>query len=39
MYNIVFAKTELMFDEFKISVVCNIFWKMLEFDPEQESQK
>jgi len=28
-----------MFDEFKIAVVTDIFWKMLEFDPEGESRK
>ena len=38
MYNIVFAKTELMFDEFKISVVLDIFWKILEFDPDGEER-
>ena len=29
----IFAKNELMFDEFKVSVVLDIFWKLLEFDP------
>jgi len=29
----IFAKNEMMFDEFKAAVVLDIFWKLLEFDP------
>jgi hypothetical protein len=29
----IFAKNELIFDEFKVAVVLDIFWKLLEFDP------
>ena len=32
-YNMIFAKNEMMFDEFKTAVVLDIFWKLLEFDP------
>ena len=31
MYNIIFAKNELMFDEIKVAMFCDIFWKLLEF--------
>ena len=34
LYNIIFAKNELQFDEFKIAALCDIFWKLLEFNPE-----
>lgn len=36
-YNMIFARNELMFDEFKIAVVLDIFWKLLEFDPNDKS--
>lgn len=39
MYNIIFAKNEMMFDDFKIAVVLDIFWKLLEFDPDDTAQK
>ena len=39
MYNIIFAKNELMFDDFKIAVVLDIFWKLLEFDPDDSADK
>jgi hypothetical protein len=29
----IFAKNELIFDEFKVAVVLEIFWRLLEFDP------
>lgn len=38
LYNMIFAKNELMFDEFKIAVVCDLFWRLLEFDPEDETK-
>ena len=28
---------EMMFDEFKVAVVLDIFWKLLEFDPIEKS--
>jgi hypothetical protein len=33
----IFARNELMFDEFKVAVVLDIFWKLLEFDPNDKS--
>ena len=36
-YNMIFAKNEMMFDEFKVAVVLDIFWKLLEFDPIDKS--
>ena len=36
-YNMIFAKNEMMFDEFKVAVVLDIFWKLLEFDPIEKS--
>ena len=38
-YNIIFAKNELMFDEYKIAMLCDLFWKLLEFDPEDDSKE
>lgn len=38
LYNIIFAKNELMFDEFKVAMMCDMFWRLLEFDPEDDSQ-
>ena len=35
----IFAKNELMFDHFKIAVVLDIFWKLLEFDPDDTNKK
>lgn len=37
MYNIIFAKNELLFDNFKISMLVDLFWQLLEFDPEDDS--
>ena len=34
-YNMIFAKNELMFDDLKVSVVLDIFWKLLEFNPDE----
>ena len=39
MYNIIFARNELMFDDFKIAVVLDIFWKLLEFNPDDSQAK
>ena len=39
LYNIVFAKNELMYDEFKVAVIVDIFWRLLEFDPEDPNEK
>ena len=38
MYNIIFAKNELMFDDIRVSMFLDIFWKLLEFNPEDESE-
>jgi len=39
LYNIIFAKNEMMFDEIKVAVVIDIFWRLLEFDPEDPNEK
>lgn len=39
LYNIVFAKNELMYDEFKVAVIVDMFWRLLEFDPEDPNEK
>jgi hypothetical protein len=31
----IFAKNELMFDDIKVAVLLDIFWKLLEFNPEE----
>jgi hypothetical protein len=36
-YNMIFAKNELMFDDLKVAVILDIFWKLLEFDPEENT--
>jgi hypothetical protein len=36
-FNLIFAKNELMFDDIKASIVLQLFWNLLEFDPEDES--
>jgi hypothetical protein len=36
LYNIIFAKNELMYDDIKVAMFCDIFWRLLEFDPDQE---
>lgn len=41
MFNIIFAKNELMFDEYKTAMLVTILWKLLEYDPnvKQETPK
>ena len=36
LFNLIFAKNELMFDEFKAAMLVDMFWKLLEFDVEEE---
>jgi hypothetical protein len=31
LYNLIFAKNELLFDNYKTAVMLNLFWKLLEF--------
>ena len=31
----IFAKNELMFDQYKTAVIVQLFWDLLEFDPEE----
>jgi len=38
MYNIIFAKNELLFDEFKTAALLDLFWRLLEFEPEDPNQ-
>jgi hypothetical protein len=35
MYNMIFAKNELMYDDIKASVLLDILWRLLEFEPEE----
>ncbi len=35
MYNMIFAKNEMMYDDIKTSVLLDILWKLLEFEPEE----
>ena len=39
LYNLAFAKSELMMDDHKASIVINLFWRLLEFnaDPPVEN--
>lgn len=39
MYNIIFARNELLFDEVKTAVLLDIFWKLLDFNPEGDDQE
>ena len=34
----IFAKNELMLDEIRQAVLLDIFWKLLEFDPNDEGE-
>ena len=38
MYNMVFAKNELMFDDIRVSMLLDIFWRLLEFNPDEEPE-
>ena len=38
MFNIIYAKNELMLDEFKTALLVDIFWQLLEFNPEAEPE-
>lgn len=33
MFNIIFAKNELLFDQYKTAMLVTILWKLLEYDP------
>lgn len=35
MYNMIFAKNEMMYDDIKASVLLDILWRLLEFEPEE----
>ena len=39
LYNIIYAKNELLFDDYKVSVVLDIFWKLLEFNPDDPNKR
>ena len=39
LYNLIFAKNELMFDDIKTAMLCDLLWKLLEFDPEAETPR
>ena len=34
LFNLIFAKNELLFDDIKAAVLLNIFWTLLEFNPD-----
>jgi hypothetical protein len=34
LYNLVFAKNELIFDDHKASLLLHLFWRLLEFNPD-----
>jgi len=34
LYNLVFAKNELQFDDYKAAILVNLFWRLLEFNPD-----
>ena len=34
LYNLIFCKNELMLDDYKVAVVMDILWKLLEFSPD-----
>ena len=36
MFNLIFARNELMLDEFKTASLLELFWQVLEFNPDQE---
>jgi hypothetical protein len=38
-FNLIFAKNEMMFDDIKTALVLQLFWKLLEFDPESSDDK
>ena len=35
----IFAKNELMFDNYKTAVIVQLFWNLLEFNPDEEVAK
>ena len=37
-FNIIFAKNELLFDNIKVAMFLDIFWKLLEFDPDADAK-
>ena len=39
VYNLIFAKNELMLDDHKASIVLNLFWRLLEFNAEPPAQE
>lgn len=38
-FNMIFAKNELLFDQHKTAVVVQLFWDLLEFDPDEAEEK
>jgi len=38
LYNIIYAKNELMYDDIRVSMFLDIFWKLLEFDPDASAE-
>lgn len=35
-YNMIFAKNELLYDNIKAAMFVDIFWRLLEFDPDSK---
>jgi hypothetical protein len=39
LHNMIFAKNELLFDNNKTAVLLNLFWRLLEFDPDGSKEQ
>jgi hypothetical protein len=37
LYNLIFAKNELLVNNYKASMILNLFWKLLEFNPDGQA--
>lgn len=37
LYNLVFAKNELIYDDYKASLLLHLCWQLLEFNPDSPS--
>lgn len=38
LYNLVFAKNTLLYDDYKSAIVLNVFWRLLEFNVADTNQ-
>mmetsp|Transcript_27175 Transcript_27175/g.26232 ORF Transcript_27175/g.26232 Transcript_27175/m.26232 type:complete len:90 (+) Transcript_27175:229-498(+) len=37
LHNLIFAKNELLYNDLKSALLLQIFWNLLEFDPDQRT--